>query len=158
MSKSRSELHQEQIEWRRDRVQEMHSKGYGIREIGSELQISHSTITRDLQLLRQRAKKDINRFIDEYLPAEYQETLIGLRNIIKMQWQVAENTTDNREKTAALSLIKDCLAMKLEMIGSASVMERAIHIVDSYRDKTLTLPPQTHQNKEVRIKDAAEFT
>jgi len=76
---------------------------------------------------------------------------LGLRNIIKMQWQVAENTTDNREKTAALSLIKDCLAMKLEMIGSASVMERAIHIVDSYHDKTLPPPltlPQPHQNKE----------
>ncbi len=143
MSRSRREINQEQIGWRRDKVQELHSKGYGIREIGRSLGISHSTITRDLQVLRQQAKEAISRYIDEYLPAEYQETLVGLRNIIKMQWQVAETTEDNREKTSALSLIKDCLAMKLDMLGSASVMERAIRLVGNYNNNSNISLPQT---------------
>ena len=159
MSKSRREINQEQIERRRDKVQELHSKGYGTREIGRTLEISHSTITRDLHVLRQQAREGIGRYIDEYLPAEYQETLVGLRNIIKMQWQVAENTEDNREKTAALSLIKDCLAMKLDMLGSATVMERAIRVVDNYHTNSSISIPQTDQNEEVRIQDGtAELT
>jgi hypothetical protein len=154
MSKSRREINQEQIEWRRDKVQELHSKGYGIREIGRTLEISHSTITRDLQVLRQHAKEGISRYIDEYLPAEYQETLVGLRNIIRMQWQVAENTEDKREKTAALSLIKDCLAMKLDMLGSASVMERAIRLAGNYHNNNSGISqPQADLNEEVRVED-----
>ena len=155
MSRSRREINQEQIEWRRDKVQELHSKGYGIREIARSLEISHPTIVRDIAYLRQQAKEGIGKYIDDYLPAEYQETFVGLRAIIKMQWQIAETTTENREKTGALSLIKDCLAMKLDMLGSASVMERAIRLVEHHSKAQL---PQTHQNVEVKIDGTAGFT
>jgi hypothetical protein len=68
-----------------------------------------------------------------------------------MQWHIAENTEDNREKTAALSLIKDCLAMKLDMLGSATVMERAIRLVSKNHNNSNISLPQTDQNEEVRI-------
>ena len=59
------------IEWRRSKVQELASQGYNQSGISSILQISQPTINRDLAYLRQQAKSNIKRYIDERLPEEY---------------------------------------------------------------------------------------
>jgi predicted transcriptional regulator len=59
------------IEWRRSKVQELSSQGYSQSEISRMLQISQPTINRDLTYLRQQAKDNIKKYIDERLPEEY---------------------------------------------------------------------------------------
>jgi DNA-binding NarL/FixJ family response regulator len=44
---------QQQIQWRRDKVQELCSKGYSQTEIARALHISESIISRDLDYLRE---------------------------------------------------------------------------------------------------------
>jgi transposase len=56
------------IEWRRSKVQVLLVKGYNHYEIASTLQISRPIITNDIQYLRQCAKQNIKRYIDERLP------------------------------------------------------------------------------------------
>ena len=56
------------IEWRRNRVLELASQGYNQSEISRILQISHPTINRDTMYLRQQAKENIKKYIDERLP------------------------------------------------------------------------------------------
>jgi DNA-binding NarL/FixJ family response regulator len=63
--------HRQQLQWRRDHVQELSSKGLTEREIAKELQLSQGTIHRDLAILRIKAKTQISKYIDEQLPAEY---------------------------------------------------------------------------------------
>jgi predicted transcriptional regulator len=70
------------LEWRRNKVQELASQGYNQSEISRILQISQPTINRDLTYLRQQAKNNIKRYIDERLPEEYEKCLVGL-NMIK---------------------------------------------------------------------------
>ena len=65
MNISQQERNQRQIEWRRDKVLELTSDGYGVREIARLLEISHPTVSRDLQWLRQQAKEQIRKYIDE---------------------------------------------------------------------------------------------
>jgi Trp operon repressor len=49
--------HQEQqVEWRRDKVQELCSKGYSQREISQVLQVGLATVNRDVSYLRNQAK------------------------------------------------------------------------------------------------------
>jgi Trp operon repressor len=43
---------QKQIQWRRDKVQELCSKGYSQREISQVLQVGLATINRDIAYLR----------------------------------------------------------------------------------------------------------
>jgi Trp operon repressor len=43
--------HQEQVQWRRDKVQELCSKGYSQREISHILQIGLATVNRDISYL-----------------------------------------------------------------------------------------------------------
>jgi transcriptional regulator len=57
------------IEWRRSKASELSSQGYNQSEISRILQISQPTINRDISYLRQQAKTNIKKYIDERLPA-----------------------------------------------------------------------------------------
>jgi DNA-binding transcriptional regulator LsrR (DeoR family) len=80
------------IEWRRSKVQELASQGYNQSEISKVLQISRPTITRDITYLRQQAKDNIKRYIDERLPEEYEKCLVGLNAITREAWNTAQST------------------------------------------------------------------
>ena len=83
------------LEWRRNKVQELASQGYNQSEISRILQISQPTINRDITYLRQQAKSNIKRYIDERLPEEYERCLVGLNMIKKEAWTLAQNTKYN---------------------------------------------------------------
>ncbi|MFL6325695.1 MAG: hypothetical protein ACJ72C_13195, partial [Nitrososphaeraceae archaeon] len=117
------------VEWRRNKVQELASQGYNQSEISRILQISQPTINRDITYLRQQAKHNIKRYIDERLPEEYEKCLVGLNAITREAWNTAQSTEDKREKIQALSLAKECYSMKLELLTNATVVDDAIRFV-----------------------------
>jgi hypothetical protein len=119
----------EQLQWRRDKVQELCSKGYNQREISQVLQIGLATVNRDISYLRGQSKTNIKKYIDERLPEEYEKCLIGLNAITKEAWSMSQNTEDKREKIQALSLAKECYSMKLELLTNATVVDDAIRFV-----------------------------
>jgi predicted transcriptional regulator len=83
------EKERDRIDWRRNKVQELSSQGYSQREIAQTLQVSNGTVNRDLSILRQQAKDNIKRYIDERLPEEYEKCLVGLNAITKEAWNTA---------------------------------------------------------------------
>jgi len=117
------------LEWRRSKVQELASQGYNQSEISRILRISQPTINRDITYLRQQAKTNIKKYIDERLPEEYEKCLVGLTAITKEAWNTAANTEDRREKIQALSLAKECYSMKLDLLTNATVVDDAIRFV-----------------------------
>src|ERR1051326_2422789 len=125
------EKEKDRIDWRRAKVQQLNSQGHSQREIAQMLQISNGTVNRDLSILRQQAKSNIKRYIDEGLPEEYERCLVGLNAITKEAWNTAANTEDKREKIQALSLAKDCYSMKLDLLTNATVVDDAIRFVSS---------------------------
>ena len=121
---------QQQIEWRRAKVMELLSKGESNQsEIASMLQVDRSIICRDIAYLRQQAKTNIKRYIDEWLPEEYEKCLVGLTAITKEAWTTSQQTEDKREKIQALSLAKECYSMKLDLLTNATVVDDAIRFV-----------------------------
>jgi predicted transcriptional regulator len=119
------------VEWRRSKVQELASQGYNQSEISRILQISQPTINRDITYLRQQAKDNIKRYIDERLPEEYEKCLVGLTAITKEAWNTVQNAEDKREKIQALCLAKECYSMKLDLLTNATVVDDAIRFVSS---------------------------
>jgi hypothetical protein len=119
------ENQEQQVEWRRDKAQELCSKGYNQREISQVLQVGLATVNRDIAHLRNQAKANIKKYIDERLPEEYEKCLVGLTAITKEAWNTAHNTEDKREKIQALSLAKDCYSMKLDLLTNATVVDDA---------------------------------
>jgi predicted transcriptional regulator len=123
------EQQQNQVQWRRDKVQELCSKGYSQREISQILQVGLATVNRDVSYLRNQAKTNIKRYIDERLPEEYEKCLVGLTAITREAWKTEQDTEDKREKIQALSLAKECYSMKLELLTNATVVDDAIRFV-----------------------------
>ncbi|MFL6322562.1 MAG: hypothetical protein ACJ72Q_19080 [Nitrososphaeraceae archaeon] len=118
-----------QVEWRRNKVLELLSKGDSQSDIAKMLQVDLSTISKDVYHLRQQAKSNIKQYIDERLPEEYEKCLVGLNAITKEAWNTAQITEDKREKIQALSLAKECYSMKLELLTNATVVDDAIRFV-----------------------------
>jgi hypothetical protein len=86
-------------------------------------------VNRDISYLRNQAKANIKKYIDERLPEEYEKCLVGLNAITKEAWNTANQTEDKREKLQALSLAKECHSMKLDLLTNATVVDDAIRFV-----------------------------
>jgi hypothetical protein len=72
-----------------------------------------------LSYLKQQAKTNIKRYIDQRLPEEYEKCLVGITAILREAWTTSQQTEDKREKIQALSLAKECYSMKLDLLTNA---------------------------------------
>jgi DNA-binding transcriptional regulator LsrR (DeoR family) len=123
---------QQQVEWRRAKVLELMSKGETNQsEIARILQVDRSTICRDVDYLRQQAKENIAKYVNERLPEEYEKCLVGLNSILKEAWTISQTESVKGDKIKALALAKECYAMKLELLTNATVVDDAIRFVAS---------------------------
>src|SRR4051812_43367150 len=119
--------------------------------MASILQVSIGTVNGDLSYLRQQAKSNIRRYIDERLPEEYEKCLVGLTAILREAWNNSQQTEDKREKIQALSLAKECYSMKLDLLTNATVVNDAIRFVsESEKSKD--------KDKEEQVKSSTPFS
>jgi hypothetical protein len=127
-------MQQQQVEWRRAKILELMSKGETNQsEISRILQVDRSIVCRDVAYLRQQAKENITRYVDERLPEEYEKCLVGLNSILKEAWTMSQTDGNVKgDKIKALTLAKDCYAMKLELLTNATVVDDAIRFVASH--------------------------
>jgi hypothetical protein len=139
----------QRITWRRDKVRELTIKGHTQRDIAARLQVSLRLVEKDLTYPRTRAKENITKYIDEYLPAEYENCLDGLNNILTEAWTMAQDG-EKREKMQALSLAKECYAMKIDLLSNATVVDRAVKFVQNHKVRSSLT---TEQNSKVIIDD-----
>jgi hypothetical protein len=102
-------------------------------EIARILQVDRSIVCRDVAYLRQQAKENIARYVDERLPEEYEKCLVGLNSILKEAWSMSKTDDSVKsDKIKALALTKECYAMKLELLTNATVVDDAIRFVASH--------------------------
>jgi DNA-binding transcriptional ArsR family regulator len=147
MGRSQSGIRQEQIDWRREKILDLTSKGHTIREIADIMKMSHSTVGRDIEQLRKQAKANISQYIDERLLFEYQKCLTGLDSILKHTWAISNSVNAmERDKLQAISVGMQAYSMKIDLLTNATVVQRAVDFVD--RHKGLT-----SQKKEVTTID-----
>jgi predicted transcriptional regulator len=125
-------------EWRRSKVMELSSQGYNQSDIAKILQISQPTISRDIQYLKQLARSNITKYIDKELPFEYDKCLAALHSLQKKAWEISQNSeTEERTKVQALSLAKECVINKLELLTNATVVDDAIRFVQESKEKLM---------------------
>jgi hypothetical protein len=115
-------------------------------EIVRILQVDLSIISIDVDHLRQEAKYNIKRYIDERLLEEYEKCLAGLNAITKEAWNAAQITEDKKEKIHALSLAKECYSMKTDLLTNATVVDDAIRFVSSKSKEKIR--PSSHGSSD----------
>jgi transposase len=120
-----------EIQWRRSKVIELRARGMIHGEIAQQLQVSRTSITSDIEHLRNQAKETIKEYVTEHLPEQYQVCLTALDAIIKRAFDILETSEDNREKLQAMELFKDTHLVKLELLSNATTIDSALNYIRS---------------------------
>ena len=58
------------VDWRRNKVQQLLVRGYSQWDVAEEIRIDQSTVSRDIQYLRQQAQKNLQKHIQQKLPED----------------------------------------------------------------------------------------
>lgn len=152
-------------EWRRNKVQHLLVRGYSQWDVAEELQIDQSTVSRDTQYLKQQAQDSLKSHIQDKLPQEYHRCLTGINQVLKLSWQIANNTRqngqnlndnsnavtigDNRTRLQALSLINDCYKYIMDLTTNGVVITDAIKFVQTNKEKlTMSTKENNNSSKE----------
>lgn len=119
------------LDWRRTKVLELNSQGYSQPEIARILQVSLGTVNRDLSILRQQAKDNLEKHIQKKLPQEYQRCLTGLNQVLKICWYIVNKpNTDDKTKLQATAIINDSYKAVMDLTTNASVVSDALKYVN----------------------------
>jgi hypothetical protein len=135
-------------------------------DVAEELQIDQSTVSRDIQYLRQKAQENLHKHIQQKLPEEYQRCLTGMNQVLKLSWQITNNNTkqsgqeynensntittgDDRTRLQALSLINDCYKYIMDLTTNGVVITDAIKFVQTNKEKlTMSSKEEEKDSKE----------
>jgi IS30 family transposase len=160
------------VDWRRNKVQQLLVRGYSQWDVAEELQIDQSTVSRDIQYLRQQAQENLQKHIQQKLPEEYQRCLTGMNQVLKLSWQIANNTKqngqdhndnintitpgDDRTRLQALSLINDCYKYIMDLTTNGVVITDAIKFVQTNKEKLTMSAKEDNNDKESKEPDYDE--
>jgi len=97
--------YKKQMDWRKNKVKELFSRGYSQFEISNMLHISQSTISRDLNYIQNKFdKKDVDP--NDLLYDEYEKMDLIYDESIKELWKIIDSSkTGSKEKTKSIGLI-----------------------------------------------------
>ena len=60
------------------------------------MQVDQSTISRDIQILHQQAQEALKSHIQTKLPEEYQNCIAGMKQVLRLSWDIANNGHHNK--------------------------------------------------------------
>jgi transcriptional regulator len=87
------------LEWRRSKVLDLSSEARNQSDIARILQVSPATINTDIQFLKQEAKMNIRKYIDERLSFEYHKCLVGLDAILCRMSDIVDSAQNQIAET-----------------------------------------------------------
>ena len=157
-----------QIQWRRAKVLELSSQGNTQSDIAKTLHVGEATVSRDISSLRQQAQLNLRTHINDKLPEEYQNCMVGINQVLKICWEIVNKSrnvnndngqivtmTDNKTVLQALALINDCNKYKMDLTTNGVVITDAIKFVQTNKEK-LTMSTRGEHGKESKEPDYDE--
>ena len=160
-----------QIEWRRAKVLELSSQGHSQREIADTIHVGIGTINRDIAYLRSEAQENLKTHIQDKLPEEYQNCMIGINQVLKICWEIVNKSRnldigngngqtmtviDNKTVLQALALINDCNKYKMDLTTNGVVITDAIKFVQTNKEKLSMPKKEDNGSKESKEPDYDE--
>jgi len=126
---------------RQAKVLMYHSKGFNQSEIARKLNVNQSTVSRDLDEIRKKARSSLDLYMKDEIPNEFQIYISGFNEIIKNLWEIVEDKRNpkisTRERAYVLSLLMQCYSKRIEMLvgGPDSDMNARLHISNIRHDE-----------------------
>jgi hypothetical protein len=160
-----------QIQWRRAKVLELSSQGNTQTDIAKTLHVGEATISRDISSLRQQAQINLRTHINDKLPEEYQNCMVGINQVLKICWEIVNKSrnvnndngngqtvtmTDNKVVLQALALINDCNKYKMDLTTNGVVITDAIKFVQTNKERLAMSAKEEDDGKESKELDYDE--
>jgi hypothetical protein len=157
-----------QIQWRRAKVLELSSQGNTQTDIAKTLHVGEATISRDISSLRQQAQINLRTHINDKLPEEYQNCMVGINQVLKICWEIVNKSrnvnndngngqtvtmTDNKTVLQALALINDCNKYKMDLTTNGVVITDAIKFVQTNKERLAMSAKEEDDGKESKEPD-----
>src|ERR671918_624123 len=102
---------------RLSKIISLYSVGRTQSEIAKALGVDQSTISRDLQLLKQEAKRNIEKYLNEDIIMEYLRYIAGSNEVTRKLWEIVQDANvSTKDKTQALSLLMQSYNKRLEVL------------------------------------------
>src|SRR5687768_12683190 len=96
------------IEWRRNKVLHRLTMGWSQADIAGELKLHPSTISLDVQYLKEQAKEELQTHISDRLPFVYNRAVTGINTVLKRVSQLLDEATEPRTKI-------ECMKLQMEL-------------------------------------------
>ena len=106
---------------RRQKVFSLLTRGLKGHDIAKELKVGESTISRDIQFLTSESQGFLNKLAKDSLPFMYQQSIEGIRDILKECWSIYHSEDEQInyfQRISALKLAKDCCAAQFELLSN----------------------------------------
>jgi DNA-binding CsgD family transcriptional regulator len=126
-----SRVKQQELERRRSQVLQYSSQGYSIREIAQKLQITKSSIDRDIQVLKHQARNHLQNHIHEVVPMEFERCMLGMKLSLKQILEIAESAADPKTKLQAHAIAIDIYKNIMDLTTNGVIVNDALRIIQS---------------------------
>jgi hypothetical protein len=137
-------IQQKLVQYRRDQVFSLSTKGYSQPKIANILDCSQGLVSLDLSFLRQRTREALADYLENKLPLIFQESMAGISDVISQTWEIINNpNVSNHDRLHALSLVADCNERRLDMASNGSIVENGIRFVQDARQRLVTITPES---------------
>ena len=114
--------------------------------------------------LRNEAQDNLKTHIQDKLPEEYQNCMVGINQVLKICWEIVNKSrninndnnghqtvtmTDNKTVLQALALINDCNKYKMDLTTNGVVITDAIKFVQTKKEKlNMSTKEENKESKE----------
>jgi hypothetical protein len=142
-----------QIEWRRGKVAEYDAKGMTYQQIADTLKVSVGTVFNDLSWLRKTARENIRSYTEDRLPHLFNQSIVGLTQILREAWITAEKSKYERNRILSLALAKDCIALRLDMATGSDTIDKTISYVTKKQKALEQITQEQEQDEESEIEE-----
>jgi transposase len=121
--KRHKKKYKENAELRRDLVQTLLVRGNTQWEIAESLDVSQSTVSRDIQWIRSVAKKELKDTLEKKLPEEFHKYLVGIDEVLRHAWDIAlSGEAAEKIRLEALQFVIECSKHKMDVISNPPLL------------------------------------
>ncbi len=110
------------INERRQKLWILLTKGIKSYDAAKELNVDHSTISKDIKYLSGQSQQFLNDLARSTLPMFYQKSIDGITEVLRECWKIYHSTDESinwLQRISALKLAKECSEAQFKLLSDA---------------------------------------
>lgn len=126
----KTDLKQSLIDLRRSKVLEELAQSRKVKEICSSMNVSESTIKRDISFLQKQARDNVRHYVEDTLIFEITKSLSSLDIVNRRVWDLTVTAESKRESLEAYRLLVEISRNRLDVVSSSNMLKAALNVAE----------------------------